>query len=256
MARIRSVKPEFWADRRMSRLSLTARFMYIGLWNLSDEHARGNGDTRYIKGQLFPYDDDVTPEVVGGLLDELEGEGRVVRYDVDGDPFLFLPNLGEHQRLEPSKVKSKYPAPPEMSEPQVGAESSEKISAGSEKKSALHVAGSMEHGAASDAAAAAELIRDKLKIPVPKSLLGHIEARLSEGWTVKALTDAVATETITNAASSGAVLTARIRDLGPPPKPKPRPGDEPECPDHPGQSVRNCRGCAADALTRPKEIPA
>ncbi len=57
MARIRSVKPEFWLDRRLARgVSRDARLLYIGLWNLSDEHGRVRGDARYLKGQLFAYD--------------------------------------------------------------------------------------------------------------------------------------------------------------------------------------------------------
>ena len=34
-------------------------------------------------------------------------------YEVDGDPYLFLPKLAKHQRLEPDKVKSRLPEPPE-----------------------------------------------------------------------------------------------------------------------------------------------
>ena len=41
MARIRSVKPEFWTDRKLARCtSRDARLLYIALWNISDEHGR------------------------------------------------------------------------------------------------------------------------------------------------------------------------------------------------------------------------
>jgi hypothetical protein len=81
MARIRSVKPEFWTDRSLARkLSRDARMLYLGLWNLADEHARLNGDAYYIKGQIFPYDDDLTPGRINGLLDEIDAAGKVVRY--------------------------------------------------------------------------------------------------------------------------------------------------------------------------------
>jgi len=116
LARIRSVKPEFWDDRKLAkRTSRDARLLYIALWNLADEWARLNGDPQWIKGQVFSYDDDLTADSVAKLLEELENPtlGAVVAYEVDGDPYLFLPKLAKHQRLEPEKVRSRLPEPPE-----------------------------------------------------------------------------------------------------------------------------------------------
>lgn len=112
MARIRSVKPEFWLDPKITRLSRDARLLYIALWNASDEHGRLLGDPRVIKGHAFPYDDDLPPAVIDGLIDELEGAGKLRRYAHDGEAYLHLPNLSKHQRLEP-KVESRLPAPPD-----------------------------------------------------------------------------------------------------------------------------------------------
>lgn len=111
MPRIRSVKPEFWTHFPTARLSRDARLLYIGLWNFADEHARLAGDPRFVKGQVFPYDDDLDATGVDALLDELEAAGKVERYSVDGAPFLLLPGLGQHQRLEPGKVPSRLPGP-------------------------------------------------------------------------------------------------------------------------------------------------
>jgi hypothetical protein len=116
LARIRSVKPEYWDDRKLAkRASRDARLLYIALWNLADEWGRLNGDPQWIKGQVFSYDDDLNADSVAKLLEELENPalGAVIAYEVDGDPYLFLPKLGKHQRLEPEKVKSRLPAPPD-----------------------------------------------------------------------------------------------------------------------------------------------
>jgi hypothetical protein len=112
MARIRSVKPEFWTDEDLADLSRDARLLYIGLWNIADEHGRLRGDPRYVKGQLFPYDDDLSREAVDGLVDELAKVGKVVRYQAKGSSYLFLPTLHKHQRLDTAKVPSRLPAPP------------------------------------------------------------------------------------------------------------------------------------------------
>jgi len=115
MARIRSIKPEFWDDRKLAkRASRDARLLYIGLWNLADEWGRVNGDPQWLKGQLFPYDDDIDAGGVAKLLEELKDPalGAVIAYEKSGDPYLFLPKLSRHQRLEPAKVPSRLPAPP------------------------------------------------------------------------------------------------------------------------------------------------
>lgn len=116
MARIRSVKPEFWDDRKLARrTSRDARLLYIALWNLADEFSRVNGDPQWIKGQVFSYDEDIDSVVIEKLLAELSVPelGAVVPYEADGDPYLLLPKLAKHQRLEPGKVPSRLPEPPE-----------------------------------------------------------------------------------------------------------------------------------------------
>jgi hypothetical protein len=183
MARIRSVKPEFWADEKLAAaVTLEGRLLYIGLWNLADEHARLRGSARYIKGQLFPYDDAVTVSAVDALLDQLCAARKVMRYVCpEGDTYLFLPNLAKHQRLEASKVASRLPSPPEKfpaaplknpptpptgggldhspadpvnssQNPQLNSTANiraDKSAQGADNLSLLYVAGSMEHVAGS-----------------------------------------------------------------------------------------------------------
>ena len=73
-----------------------------------------NGDPQWIKGQVFSYDDDLDAGAIAKLLDELEHPAlaAVVPYEADGDPYLYLPKLARHQRLEPEKVRSRLPEPP------------------------------------------------------------------------------------------------------------------------------------------------
>lgn len=174
MARIRSLKPEFWDDRKLARqLSRDARMLYMGLWNQADEHARCNGDPSWVKGRVFPFDDDLTDKRVAELLDDLAAAGRVVPYMVEGDPYLFLPKLPEHQRLEP-KVDSRLPPPPDplpthTDSPQSASDTDKSTSdadqtaphaddsasgtdepaSDADDSALLYVAGSREHGAGS-----------------------------------------------------------------------------------------------------------
>lgn len=153
MARMRSVKPEFWADEDLAEeLCRDARLLYIGLWNLADEHARLRGDPRFIKGQIFPYDDDLDPKAIDVLLDQIADSGRAQRYKVNGRSYLFLPKLARHQRLEAEKVPSRLPGPEEADpdDPAPGAETCANESAPrADELSLKHVAGGMEHVAGS-----------------------------------------------------------------------------------------------------------
>lgn len=156
MARIRSIKPEFWDDRKLARrTSRDARLLYIALWNLADEHGRLNGDPQWIKGQVFAYDDDISAATVDILLKELAAPdlGAVVRYEAEGDPYLLLPKLGKHQRLEPGKVASRLPAPPENGRAYSSAPRADEPEPPADSSALLYGAGSMEHVAGSRGAA-------------------------------------------------------------------------------------------------------
>lgn len=148
MARMRSLKPEFWSDLKITRVSRDARLLYLALWNQADEWARCHGDIRWIKGHCLPYDDDLNLASIDALLNELAGIGRIVRYSIGSEPFLFLPKLHKHQRLEPHKTPSRLPEPPGHDAEKIPDEP-EKIPERSEQIVVQHVAGSREHGAGS-----------------------------------------------------------------------------------------------------------
>lgn len=164
MARMRSLKPEFWTDEELAcQLTRDERLLYLGMWNLADEHARLRGDPRYIKGQLFAYDDDLTAADIERMLDKLASLGKVRRYSAGPGRYLFLPNLARHQRLEADKVPSRLPDPdesppetdPSESRADLSARDSDEPASGANGLSLKHVAGGMEHVVPPTAGAAA-----------------------------------------------------------------------------------------------------
>ena len=143
MPRMRSIKPEFWADQDLTRLRRDLRLLYVALWNFTDEEARMQGDPRLVKSWCFPLDDDLTAADIDGWLDELADAGKVIRYEVDGCHYLFLPKLAEHQKLDP-RLTSRLPAPPRTdSSVRTGVETP----TAHRPEIAKHVAGGREHGA-------------------------------------------------------------------------------------------------------------
>lgn len=98
MARMRYIKPEFWTDSTMVRLSRDARLFYIGTWNFTIcEQGHLEDDPVRLKMQIFPADN----VDVGSLLDELIDSGRIIRTEVEGRSFLQVKALANHQKTDP-----------------------------------------------------------------------------------------------------------------------------------------------------------
>ena len=96
MARIRTVKPEFWSDDRLSDCSYAARLLFIATWNFADDAGGLDRSAKQLKAQAFPYDKlNVEP-----LIQELLGAGCLLEYEVDGKKYLHIKNFRKHQRID------------------------------------------------------------------------------------------------------------------------------------------------------------
>jgi len=104
MARIRSIKPEFWTDEKIVQLPYEARLMFIGLWNFCDDGGFLWDEPRRIKMQIMP-DDDVDAE---SIIDLLSVVGLIDIYEnSDGKRFLAIKHFADHQKVDhpvPSKI--------------------------------------------------------------------------------------------------------------------------------------------------------
>ena len=96
MARIRSIKPEFFTSEAVSALPLRARLTWIGLWTHCDNHGRARDNGKLIKAAIWPLDD-VTLKDIEEDLATLAAHGRIARYSVEGKRYLVVTNWGEHQ---------------------------------------------------------------------------------------------------------------------------------------------------------------
>jgi hypothetical protein len=107
MGRIRTIKPEFPQSESMGRVSREARLLFILLWTIADDSGRTRASSRMLASLLYPYDDDAK-DLVPAWLDELEAEGCIRRYQVDGQSYLDIPNWLNHQKID-KPSKSKFP---------------------------------------------------------------------------------------------------------------------------------------------------
>jgi hypothetical protein len=113
MARIRSIKPDYFTHPSIMVLSLPARLLFISLWTQADDEGRLYDQASRIRGLAFDEQDKVN---IGALLDELASNGRIVRYEALGRGCIEIVDFHQHQRINrPSP--SQIPPPGLFSDP-------------------------------------------------------------------------------------------------------------------------------------------
>lgn len=108
MARIRTIKPEFWTSEQVMECSPNARLLFIGLWNFCDDSGHHPLAPKQIKALIFPSDDFSVAEV-SRMLDELSSNGLLTTYVVDGKEYLEITGW-HHQKIDKVQ-KPKFPLP-------------------------------------------------------------------------------------------------------------------------------------------------
>jgi hypothetical protein len=113
MPRIRSLKPEAPQHRKVGRLSIWARWLWLTMITQADDHGRLPADPGQLRLLAFGYDEDVTIAKVSEWLAEIAATGLIGLYTVHEVPYAYFPSLKDHQRIDrPSDPK--YPPPPEL----------------------------------------------------------------------------------------------------------------------------------------------
>lgn len=109
MARIRSIKPDFFTSEDIVGLSPLARLLYIATWLEADRDGRMAWRPRTLKLRYLPGD---TCDI-DALADELLRHGLVVLYTVDGQQYACIPTFTRHQVINNRESLSVLPAPPD-----------------------------------------------------------------------------------------------------------------------------------------------
>jgi len=77
VARIRTIKPEFWSDEKMSPQSDEVRLLFLGLISMADDFGRLVDSGKQIEAFVWPYED--RSGVVRDGLVNLSRMGRIRR---------------------------------------------------------------------------------------------------------------------------------------------------------------------------------
>lgn len=108
MARIRSIKPEFWTSPQVAECSPNARLLFIGLWNFCDDYGVHPASAARLKMEVFPGDA-FTKADVGSMMDELISQELVLQYEIDGAEYWCVPSWDRHQK--PDTRTGRFPRP-------------------------------------------------------------------------------------------------------------------------------------------------
>lgn len=107
MARIRTIKPEFWTDEDLSEVSEPACLLALGLLNYADDEGYFNANPKLIKASVFPLREPSVPITV--QLRELSDCGYISLFSTsDGKNFGVINNFQKHQVInkpKESKIK-------------------------------------------------------------------------------------------------------------------------------------------------------
>lgn len=106
MARIRTIKPDYWTDEKIGNLKRDERLLFIGLWNIADDQGVFKASPGYVKGQIFPYDDDLRIETVKEWLTSIKEARLIVPFEYNKESYYCIRTFGDHQLINrPSKEK-------------------------------------------------------------------------------------------------------------------------------------------------------
>lgn len=104
MARIRTIKPEFFTSEDIVSLSPLARLLYVAMWCEADKEGRLVWKPITFKLRYLPADDcDIK-----ALCQEITDRGLVTQY---GEGYAVIPSFGAHQHINPRESASQLPEP-------------------------------------------------------------------------------------------------------------------------------------------------
>ena len=108
MARIRSVKPEFWTSEQIAECSPNVRLLFIGMWNFCDDYGVHPASCARLKMEVFPADA-ISSADIRRMIDELLANYLLQEYEIDGSQYWLVTGFDKHQK--PDTKTGKYPLP-------------------------------------------------------------------------------------------------------------------------------------------------
>ncbi|MCK9432670.1 MAG: hypothetical protein M0R00_06905 [Candidatus Omnitrophica bacterium] len=114
MSRIRALKPDFFKDEDLATLRYEARLLYAGLWCFADREGRLEDRPKYLKAEIFPYDNiDIEKLLIllsNPNIPDRQGKVFIRRYSVNNRNYIDIPEFLKHQTPHHTEKKSSIPS--------------------------------------------------------------------------------------------------------------------------------------------------
>lgn len=106
----RMITPEIWFNEKVSSLPHTGRLLFIGIFSNADDDGRLKASAKFLKAHIFPYDDDISSELIKELRDRCAQLGLIRLYTNGNQELLDIPGWREHQQIRKDRyTPSKLP---------------------------------------------------------------------------------------------------------------------------------------------------
>ncbi len=99
MPRIRTIKPKFWDDIKLSKVSRDARLLFIGMWTFADDLGVIIADGVWLKSKIFPYDL-LAPDEIQNWIEELLTYKFILPLEYKDEIFFIIRTFDKHQRID------------------------------------------------------------------------------------------------------------------------------------------------------------
>ncbi len=114
MARNRMIKLEFFSDKKLSMVSIEARYTFIGMWPFADDYGVVKANKKWLLANIFEEDNNTGADQLSSWLEELEGIGVIIRYTSDDKDYYFIKNWSKHQKVDKPSSRRNPEPPPEI----------------------------------------------------------------------------------------------------------------------------------------------
>lgn len=108
----RLVTSEIFMNEKVGILPIHGRLLFIGIIINADDDGRLKASPRYLKALVFPYDNDITPEMIQEWRTKCHELKLIQVYNLNGSEYLRLPGWLEHQIIRKDRYRpSTIPQP-------------------------------------------------------------------------------------------------------------------------------------------------
>lgn len=110
MARIRTIKPEFFRSPSTARASFKARILFQAMWCWADDYGIGETNEYGLLGLAFCDEDQIDRKELQCLLSEVQNAYDVTFYTVENRHYFAIPSWDDHQKTQ-RRANRRNPTP-------------------------------------------------------------------------------------------------------------------------------------------------